>query len=95
MAIGFLYCGLLTTALAKRTRGDAEKTRILLFANWFRRNEPFQARHRRGFLGKPMDQDSVKQRRGPAPMVHKMAPGWTTEWTLCEDGVGGGGFALF
>ena len=24
----------------------------------------------------------------------KMAPGWTTEWTLCEDGVaGGGGFA--
>lgn len=61
MTIYFFYCGLLTTALAKRTRRDTEKTRILLFANWVGRNEPFQARHGRGFLGKPMDQDSVKQ----------------------------------
>ena len=46
----------------KEDRGDAKKTRILLFANWVGRNVPFQARRGRGFFGEPVDQGSVNQR---------------------------------
>lgn len=88
MAI-FLYCGLW---LLLWQRGQEVTQRKLEFC--FLQTGSGEMHHsRQGVEGDSSESQwtkAVLTKAWHCTNGSKMAPGWTTEWTLCEDGVGGG-----